>query len=143
MSPGYAGLARRIALCAPPPHRRWRRVLDSQSKSLPNIYKPKLLSFKSLDLDLGLPPLYLSPGPRTFRRAGSKKSPPPLFFNFFSIFWPSKTFFKISIEKSSQQVRKSRFSAPQTLPKSFQNASEIDVPTNMRFFIDFCFKKPL
>ena len=33
-------LARRIARCAPPPHRRWvPRVLNSKSKSLPNIYQ--------------------------------------------------------------------------------------------------------
>ena len=32
------------------------------------------------------------------------------------------------------------FWAPKTLPKSSQNAFKIDVPKNMRFFIDFCSK---
>ena len=40
----------------PPPHRRWRRVLNSKSKSWPSIFKPKLLSFKSLGLDLRITP---------------------------------------------------------------------------------------
>ena len=31
---------RRIARSAPPPHRRWRRVLDSKSKSWPNLSSP-------------------------------------------------------------------------------------------------------
>ena len=30
---------RRNARSVPPPHRRWRRVLNSQSKSWPNIYQ--------------------------------------------------------------------------------------------------------
>ena len=33
--------------------------------------------------------------------------------------------------------------SPKTLPKSIQNAFKIDVPTNIRFFSDFCSKKPL
>ena len=49
-------MARRNARSDPPPHRRWRRVLDSKSKSWPNIFKPKLLSFKSLGLDLRITP---------------------------------------------------------------------------------------
>ena len=32
------------------------RVLDSKSKSWPNIFKPKMLSFKSLGLDLRISP---------------------------------------------------------------------------------------
>ena len=33
-----------------------RRVLDSKSKSWPNIFKPQLLSFKSLGLDIRITP---------------------------------------------------------------------------------------
>ena len=52
---GRAACAKRLA--SPPPHRRWRpRVLNSKSKSWPNIFKPKLLSFKSLGLDLRITP---------------------------------------------------------------------------------------
>ena len=40
-------------------------------------------------------------------------------------------------------MRKSRFLAFQNVPKSIQNASENDVPTNMRFFSDFASKKLL
>ena len=76
----------------PPPHRRWRRVLDSKStwlrQILANIYQAKLIIFKGPGLDVGLPSLYLSPGPRTFRRAEPNLSPGPLvghFFRFFSL----------------------------------------------------------
>ena len=62
--PGSLNMARRNARSDPPPHRRWRRVLDSKSKSWPNIFKPKLLSFKSLGLDLRItPPLSLPRAP--------------------------------------------------------------------------------
>ena len=66
----------RNARSVPPPHRRWRRVLDSKStwlrQILANIYQAKELIFKGPGLDVGFPPLYLSPGLRTFRRAGPK-----------------------------------------------------------------------
>ena len=35
--PGSLSMARRNARSDPPPHRRWRRVLNSKSKSWPNI----------------------------------------------------------------------------------------------------------
>ena len=74
----------------PPPHRRWRRVLDSEStwlrQILANIYEAKLVIFEGPGLDVGLPPLYLSPGPRTFRRAGPKSPADLRLTLFFSIF---------------------------------------------------------
>ena len=54
--PGSLDTARRNARSDPPPHRRWRRVLNPKSKSWPNIFKPKLLSFKGLGLDLRITP---------------------------------------------------------------------------------------
>ena len=82
-----------------------------------------MLSFKSLGLDLRLPPLYSLPRTTHIPPGRPKIS---IFFvldEFFSIFGPSKTNFKICFEKSSTKVRKSRILASQnpskTLPKSF------------------------
>ena len=45
-------------------HRRWRRVLNSQSKSWPNIYQAQIAQPQKLRPRYpDLPPLYLSPGP--------------------------------------------------------------------------------
>ena len=54
--PGSLNMARRNARSDPPPHRRWRRVLNPKSKSWPNIFQPKLFNFKSLGLDLRITP---------------------------------------------------------------------------------------
>ena len=142
--PGSLNMARRNARSDPPPHRRWRRVLNSKSKSWPNIYQAQVAQLqKPRPRSPDLPPLYLSPGPRTFRRADPKTCCKTAFGTFFSFFGRSETAFKICFEKSSKKCENRGFQLSETLPKSFQNASEIDVPTNMRFFIDFCFKEPL
>ena len=103
--------------------------------------KPNLPSFKSLGLDPGLPPLYLSPGLRTFRRAGPKSLTDLRRTLFFSIFCLSKTSSKICFEQITDKCEKPRFWLPKTLLKPFQNVSEIDVPTNLRFFIEFWLRK--
>ena len=125
----------------PPPHRRWRRVLDSQSKSLPISIKPQVLSFKSLGLEFGLPPLYLSPGPRTFRRAGPKKRKSLFFSVFLSIIWPSATDFQICFEKSSKKVRKSRILASQNHPKIHSKCFRKRCPNKHVIFQRFWLEK--
>ena len=83
-------------------------------------------------------PLFFSP-----QEAGDHRSPPlnlrvlRLVGSLGQIFCSSETLFKNDIEKTSKKMRKSRILASKTLPKSFQNTSEIDVPKNMRFFVDF------
>ena len=88
-----------------------------QIKVLANIYEAKSVIFKSPGLDLVLPPLYLSPGPRTFRRAGPKIRESPTWTVFFWILRPSKTHFQNDIEKSLKKMRKSWFWASQNRPK--------------------------
>ena len=41
-------------------------------------------------------------------------------------------------KKHGKKCENRGFGPPKTLPKSSQNASENDVPTDMGFFIDFC-----
>ena len=65
----------------------------------------------------GLPPLYLSPGLRTFRRADPKSPADLRRTTFFSIFSPSKTSSKVCFEKITKKVRKIRFLASQNPPK--------------------------
>ena len=63
---------------------------------------------------------WLCQGPCAFRRSHPKvrmKNDIGPFFQFFSIFWPSKKCFKICFEKITKKVRKSRFSASQNPPK--------------------------
>ena len=71
--PHPSNWGRRNARSDPPPHGRWRRVLDSQSTWLcqisANICEAHLIIFEGPGLDLALPPLYLSAGLCTFRRA--------------------------------------------------------------------------
>ena len=116
-------------------------MLDSKSKSWPNIFKPKMLSFKSLGLRSGLPPLYLSPGLRTFRVPGSKSPADLRQTLFFSIFWPSKTSSKIRFEKNAKKMRKSRILASQNPPKILQKRLRKRRPKKhaifRRFRLDF------
>ena len=60
-----------------------------------------------------------------------------------SIFKPSKKSFKMCFAKWRKNWKNKRLWLPKTFPKSFQNASENDVPRNIRFFNDFCSKQPL
>ena len=50
---------------------------------------------------------------------------------------------KTTSKKHRKKCENQGFWPPKTLPKSIQNASENDVPTNMGFFSDFGSKKPL
>ena len=71
-----------------------------QIKVLANIYEAKSVIIKSPSLDLVLPPLYLSPGLRTFRRADPKITYYLSCWQIFSNFWPSGTRFKNDFEKT-------------------------------------------
>ena len=64
------------------PPKVWQCVLNSKSKSLPKSIKPNLPSFKSLGQMSDYPLSILSPGLRTFRRAGPKFPPDTVFLAF-------------------------------------------------------------
>ena len=97
-----------------------------------------MLSFQSLGLDLRIYPLSISPpghahsaGPaQNLRRTSGRHS----FFRFFGL--PERAS-KTTSKKHGKKCENRCFWPPKTIPKSFQNASENDVPTNMGFFIDF------
>ena len=131
-------MARRNARSDPPPHRRWRRVLDSKSKSWPNIFKPKLLSFKSLGLDLRITPSLSLPRAPHIPPGRPKKAENFGFFVFFQFFRLPKRTWKIASKNYRKKCENDWFWPPKNLRKSFRNASEIDVLTKMWFFIDFC-----
>ena len=57
-----------------------------------------------------------------------------------SLSWAFSFFGSIFCRKKTENHG---FWPPKTLPKSFQNAFKIDVPKNMRFFMDFCSKNAL
>ena len=73
------------------------------------------------------------------RRAvgGSEPVPSPN-ETLFAILWLSEKHFKFCFEITSKKLEKSRIWVSQTLPKSSQKPSKINVPKNMRFFTDFC-----
>ena len=50
---------------------------------------------------------------------------------------------KTNSKKHRKKLENRGFGAPQIFSKSCQNAIKIDVPKNMRFFIDFCSKNAL
>ena len=56
---------------------------------------------------------------------------------------PYENSLKFASKKSRKNYKYQGFGPPKTLSKSFQNASEIDVPPHMRFLNDCCWKKPL
>ena len=55
-----------------------------------------------------------------------------------AIFKPSKNLLIFCFHFFSKKSRKSWILVPKTLPKPSQNPLKIDVPKNMRFFMDFC-----
>ena len=120
-SMGTAECAERSA--APP--QVGSRVLDSKSKSWPNIFKPQLLSFKSLGLDLRITPslslpraTHIPPG-----RPKIDDGPPAdaLFFDFL----PFQNVFQNLLRKNIEKNAKIEvFGLPKPSPKPFQ----IDVP---------------
>ena len=74
--------------------------------------------------------------------AARSRLPPPK-QTFFAIFCLSETRFKFCFEITSKKLEKSRIWVSQTLPKSFQKPSKINVPKNVQFFTDFCSKNVL
>ena len=68
------GPADRAQRSAAPPQvaPRAKLQINMALSNIGNIYQAKLLIFEGPGLDLVLPPLYLSPGLRTFRRADQK-----------------------------------------------------------------------
>ena len=122
------GWRRRNARSVPPPHRRWRSVLDSEStwlrQILANIYQAKLVSFKGPGLDLGFPPLYLSPGLRTFRRAGPKSPADLRRTLLFSIFFNFLTFQNVFQNLLRKIIEKSVKIEVFGLPKPSPNPSK-------------------
>ena len=116
----------------PPPHRRWRRVLDSKSKSWPRI-------FQAQDAQLQKPrprspdyPLSISPPGHAHSAGPGQKSGKVCFFRFFrrSFGLPQRTS-KFASKNHRKKCENHGFWPPKTVPKSIQNASENDVPTNM------------
>ena len=129
---------RRNARSVPPPHRRWRRVLDSKSKSWPNICQAQ-------DAQLQKPrprspdyPLSISPPGHAHSAGPTPKSGKVWFFRFFRRFFrlPKRTS-KMTSKNHRKKCENRGFWPPKTVPKSFQNASEIDVPKNIRFLRPF------
>ena len=118
-----------------------RRVLDSKSKSWPNIFKPKLLSFKSLGLDLRISPSLSLPRATHIPPGRPKIAIFFVFASFFSIFSPSKTLFENDIEKTSKKVRKSRFLASQNRPKIHSKCFRKRCPNKHVIFQRFWLEK--
>ena len=84
-------------------------------------------------------PLSISP-PGSAHSAGPASRSPPyrlagVFFRFFSL---PKRLLKFASKNHRKKCENLGFWSPKTLPKPSQNPSKIDVPKNMRFFIDFC-----
>ena len=99
---------RRIALCAPPPHRGracWivNGVLLSllASKCLPRMFFLKFCPRKLLN-----PSLFLSPAPRAFRRAAPRWVSFSLVWRFFSKFLLSKRLLNFNFKTTSKKVWK-------------------------------------
>ena len=111
------------------------------NQSLGQFYQAKSVIIKSPSLDLVLPPLYLSPGPRTFRRVGAKMTALSSLLVIFSIFWPSKKSFKICFEKITKKMRKSRFLASQNLPKILPKRLRNRCPKKHAIFHRFFLEK--
>ncbi len=84
-------------------------------------------------------PLFFSP-----QELGDDRNPASdlRFLRSWPIFWRIRAS-KITSKKHRKKCENRGFWPPKTLPKAFQNACKIDVPTSMRFFSDFGSKKPL
>ena len=83
-------------------------------------------------------PLSISP-PGHAHSAGPSPRLPPYRFCWLLLRFLGlpKNPLKFKSKKWRNKCENRGFRAPKTLPKSFQNASENDVPTNMGFFNDF------
>ena len=115
----------------PPPHRGracWtlnQVVLLSSLhlKCLPRIFFPESCPSKLLN-----PSLFLSPAPRTFRRPGPRWVETSWFGIFFSNCCFQNTFQILSLKKHRKKLENKGFWPPKTVPKPFENPSQIDVP---------------
>ena len=83
------------------------------------------------------------------RSLGTTANPTPKsgkvwFFRIFGRFFrlPNRAWKMIS-KKHRKKCENRGFGPPKTLPKPFQNPLKIEIPKNMRFFIDFCSKNLL
>ena len=114
-------MGRRNAWSVPPPHRRWRRVLNSQSKSWPNIYQAQVAQLQDPRPRSPDYPLSISP-------PGSAHSAGPAQNRNLFCFWALKTrFFRLPKRTSKMTSKNHRkkcknrgFWSPKTIPKSFQ-----------------------
>ena len=105
----------------PPPHRRCGNgVLDNMSKSsVRSRYSFYRKASSKWLLKNSATPLFFSPQElRDHRKPRPKKRESVGFSVFGSIFWSSKTHFKIYFEKTSKKHRKSMISASPNPPKT-------------------------
>ena len=144
-------VGRRIARSAysPPPHRRWRSVLDSEStwlrQILANIYEAKLVIFKiqaqtsDYPLSISPPGLAHSAGPAQNRwRTSGWRS----FFRFFSL---PKNALKFASKKWQKKYENRGFRPPKTVPKPSPKPFQMEAPKNTWFLSAFSttsFKTP-
>ena len=95
-------------------------LLSLHPKCLPRIFFPEFCPSKLLN-----PSLFLSPAPRTFRRAGPRWVSFMTWTIFFWLLRLFKTPSNFNIETTSKKMRKSKILTSQnphkTLPKSIQN----------------------
>ena len=123
----------------PPPHRRWRRVLNSKSKSWPNIYQAQLAKLqkprpRSPDYPLSISP----PGSAHSAGPGQIRACTALVRYFFRFFNPPTNPLKFGSKNHPNKCENRGFRPPKTLPKS---TAPFSVPRRVRptCFIP-CFK---
>ena len=84
------------------------------------------------------------PGESPYTADPTPKSGKLWFFRIFDrIFRLPKCMSKFTSKKCRKMSENRGFWPPKTLPKPIQNGFKIDVPKNMRFFIEFCSKNAL
>ena len=66
-----------------------------------------------------------------------------ILLRFFRIFASPNCILNFAWKKHRKKCENHRFWPPKALPKPCQNPVQIDVPKNMRFFIDFSWKNAL
>ena len=78
--------------------------------------------------------MHIPPG-----RAKIDDGPPPdaLFFDFFRFFGLPQWSSKFASKNHPKKCENRGFWPPKTLPKPTQNAFKIEVPKNVRFWVDF------
>ena len=129
---------RRNARSVPPPHRRWRRVLNPKSKSWPNIYQAQIAQLqkprpRSPDYPLSISPpgSAHSAGPaQNLRRTSGGRS----FFRFFAF---PKRLPKFASENHRKKCENRGFWPPQTLPKPSPKPFKIEASKTFNFWNPF------